>query len=179
MSDPGMVRPQFLRVRNWERFQHYKDRRPPGIKFHTAILDDHALLSLPAITQLVYDRMLLRAAVTDNNIEHDPEWLGQKFNLPPKEIQRSIETLVDAGFLQVAGVKRSASKAIARRKQNGVPKAEAETEKKEPRAHARPNQKPRNLVALPAVLDRCPECEIGAGYHTTDCSRAPKAARDG
>lgn len=151
--------PQFLRVRHWERFQHYKNRRPPWIKFHVSILDDHALLSLPPLTQLVYDRMLLRAALTDNNIEHDPAWLGQKFNLPPKEIQRAIETLVGAGFLQVSGAKRSASRAIARRKQNGVPKAETETEKKEPRAGA-PGNPVRTLSSVPMLRQRCDVCGV-------------------
>jgi hypothetical protein len=29
-----------LRFRNWERFQHYRDRRPPWIKLHRTLIDD-------------------------------------------------------------------------------------------------------------------------------------------
>jgi hypothetical protein len=29
-----------MRVKNWESFQHYKDRSPPWIKFHKSLLDD-------------------------------------------------------------------------------------------------------------------------------------------
>lgn len=109
------MKPQYLRVKNWEKFQHYKDRRPPWIKFHVELLDDHGLSALPLTAQLVYDRLLLWAAKTDNNIEHDPLWLSGKINIPPDVIQEGIETLVVAGFLAIAGRKRHASKAIAKR----------------------------------------------------------------
>ena len=29
---------QYYRVKNWERFQHYKDRNPPWIKLHYEIM---------------------------------------------------------------------------------------------------------------------------------------------
>lgn len=144
------VKPQFLRIRNWERFQHYTNRRPPWIKFHISILDDHTLLSLPPMSQLVYDRLLLRAAVTDNNVEHDPVWLSQKFNLPADEIQEAVVNLVDAGFLSVSGRKRAASKAIAKRQQNGVSEAEAEAET-EREAEAEQTARVLELPALPLL----------------------------
>ena len=34
----GMI----LRILNWEKFQHYKVRRPPWIKLHHSLLDDYA-----------------------------------------------------------------------------------------------------------------------------------------
>lgn len=122
------MKPQYLRVRNWEKFQHYKDRRPPWIKFHVEMLNDHQLSALPLGAQLVYDRLLLWAAVTDNNIEHDPVWLAGKINIPAADIQEAIENLIVAGFLQVAERKRHASKAIARRKQHADSETETETE---------------------------------------------------
>lgn len=30
--------PTHFKVRNWEQFQHYKDRNPPWIKLHFALL---------------------------------------------------------------------------------------------------------------------------------------------
>ena len=33
-------------VKNWWRFQHYRDRRPPWIKIHQSILSDPAVMSL-------------------------------------------------------------------------------------------------------------------------------------
>ena len=29
-----------MRIKNWERFQHFKDRRPPWIKLYRELLDD-------------------------------------------------------------------------------------------------------------------------------------------
>jgi hypothetical protein len=29
-----------IRIKNWKRFQHFKDRRPPWIKLHRDVLDD-------------------------------------------------------------------------------------------------------------------------------------------
>lgn len=147
------MKPQYLRVRNWERFQHYTNRRPPWIKYHVSILDDHTLLSLKPMTQLVYDRLLLRAALTDNNIEHDPDWLAQKFNLPARYIQDAIETLIDTGFLHVAGGKRSASKAIAKRKQKGVTETEAEPEAK-PKTDPEPEDAGGSTFQIPGALKK-------------------------
>lgn len=128
MNDP--LKPQFLRVRNWERYQHYKNRRPPWIKLHVETLDDYELMHLENDAQLVYERLLLLAARTDNNISHDPDWIGGQIVQDPRTVQAAVQTLIAAGFLTVAGRKRSASKAIAARKQNATTEAEqnAETE---------------------------------------------------
>ena len=29
------------RVKNWEKFQHYRDRNPPWIRFYVEVLDDY------------------------------------------------------------------------------------------------------------------------------------------
>lgn len=36
-----------MRVRNWKKFQHFKDRRPPWIKLYRDLLDDPAWHALP------------------------------------------------------------------------------------------------------------------------------------
>src|SRR5436305_2043375 len=115
------MKPQYLRVRNWEKFQHYKNRRPPWVRYHVETLDDYELLSLPYATQLVYDRLLLLAARTDNNIPHDPHRIGGQTNIDAVVVQGAIENLLVAGFLNLAESKRSASKVIARRKQTANP----------------------------------------------------------
>jgi hypothetical protein len=38
---------QWLTIKNWSEFQHYKDRNPPWIKLHRALLDDYAFAALP------------------------------------------------------------------------------------------------------------------------------------
>lgn len=122
----------FLRVRNWERFQHYKNRRPPWIKYHVEALDDHELTSLDFRARLVYALLLLVAARTDNNIPSDPEYIGRQITMDPVDVAIAVKELVDAGFLKETVRKRSASKALAARKQTAMP--ETEKNKKEPRA---------------------------------------------
>ena len=124
------LRPQYLRVRNWEKFQHYKNRRPPWIKLHIELLDDYDLLKLPPVAQLVYDRMLLLAAVTDNNVSNDHAWIAGKLGLTVRQVSAAVESLCSAGFLVVHGRKRPASKAIAKGKQSALSEAEEETETK-------------------------------------------------
>lgn len=147
MSEP--LKPQFLRVRNWERFQHYKNRRPPWIKLHVETLDDYELMHLDNDAQLVYERLLLLAARTDNNISHDPEWIGGQIVQDPRVVQAAVATLISTGFLSVAGRKRSASKAIAARKQSADPEAEqkAETEE-EPETEQSPGLPDESLEEL-------------------------------
>jgi hypothetical protein len=155
------MKAQYLRVKNWERFQHYKDRTPPWIKYHVTLLDDRDMLSLPYATQLVYDRLLLWAARTDNNIDHDPIWLGQKFNIEPLVVQEAIENLLTAGFLVMAGRKRHASKAIAtrtakelaEREQGAVPEAEAESRGEADKEAEADGDSGGGLFAIPASAD--------------------------
>lgn len=127
----------YLRVRNWEKFQHYKNRRPPWVRYHVEMLDDHELLSFNYGTQLIYDRLLLLAARTDNNIPNDQKWISGQTLVDPETTGEALTSLLDAGFLSIAESKRAASTVIARRKQRASdlhqkdsPEAEAETEAK-------------------------------------------------
>ncbi len=55
-----------MRIRNWEKFQHFKDRRPPWIKLYRDILDDFDWFSLdPAAAKTLI--MLWLIASEDNN----------------------------------------------------------------------------------------------------------------
>jgi hypothetical protein len=123
-------KPQYLRVRNWEKFQHYKDRRPVWIKYHVELLDDYELTNLDYVTQLLYDRLLLLAARTDNNIPNDPSYIGRIVSIAPKYVSAGLEKLLIAGFIVVAERKRAASKSIARRSAAAIPETETDREKR-------------------------------------------------
>jgi hypothetical protein len=122
--------PQYLRVKNWETFQHYKDRRPVWIKFHVEMLDDYELTNLDYVTQLLFDRLLLLAARTDNNIPNDPRYVGRIVSIEPKKVAEGIAILLDKGFLVTNVRKRSASKALAKRSAQACLETETETDKK-------------------------------------------------
>ena len=126
-----MTSPQYLRVRNWEKFQHYKDRRPPWIKYHVELLQDFDLTSLDYVTQLLYDRLLLIAALTDNNVPFSSEYIGRIAAIDEQHVAEGVEKLLEQGFLVLCERKRSASKHLARRSAGAIPETETETEKRQ------------------------------------------------
>ncbi len=124
---------QYLRVHNWDKFQHYSGRRPPWVKFHVELLDDYDLMNLPIAAQLVYDRMLLVAARLDNSVENDPKFVGSLLHLPTKVVAPALRTLIDSGFLEVYD-KQDASNALANlyaRDREELSTSEEETETEE------------------------------------------------
>ena len=89
---------QVLIVVNWGRFQHYKDRNPPWIKFHTSLLDDYEFQRLPDAAKWQLLLLWLVAARQDNRIPDDGEWLASLFHVAEDELQ--IDLLVDRGWLE-------------------------------------------------------------------------------
>jgi hypothetical protein len=150
---------QYLRIRNWEKFQHYKDRRPIWIKYHVELLDDYELTTLDYVTQLLYDRLLLLAARTDNNIPLDPGYVSRMVSIEVAQVAVGLDKLLEQGFLVLAERKRSASKVIAKRSASAIPETEKETEKKE--IHKEPEGLRASRDFLPALSGR-PK-PLGAG----------------
>lgn len=88
---------QWLQIRNWSRFQHYKSRNPPWIKVYTALLDDFEFHALPEATQLALIYLWLLAARQDNRIPNDPDWLRERLGMrqPP-----DVGALIAGGWLE-------------------------------------------------------------------------------
>jgi len=58
---------EYFRIKNWKKFQHYKDRCPPWIKLHTELLYDvHGYLSLSDKAKLTLLHCWLAAGLTWN-----------------------------------------------------------------------------------------------------------------
>jgi len=91
-----MTHKQYITVRNWDEFQHYKDRNPPWIKLHRSILDDYdfGLLSDSSKAHLVLIWIL--AASSDGTIPDDPKWVGRRI-AATKPVD--LKTLENKGFL--------------------------------------------------------------------------------
>jgi hypothetical protein len=85
-------------VKNWDEFQHYKDRNPPWIKLHNHLLDDYEfeMLGDAAKGHLLCIWML--ASRTKNEMPFDDKWITKKIGASNKV---NLEALVDAGFLIV------------------------------------------------------------------------------
>jgi len=108
----------YLKVKNWEQFQHYKKRNPPWIKLHRAVFDDYDFESLPNGTQLDLIRLWILAASDSGYVPNDHRLLRR---LSRADHNINIKLLVDKGFLIPY-----ASKMLAPCKQNLIPESESE-----------------------------------------------------
>lgn len=95
---------EYLQVKNWESFQHYKDRNPPWIKLYNHLLDDFDFSCLPDASKAHLLSIWLLASRTENKIPNNSGWIGNKINAT-EEV--NIELLVKLGFLEVNGSKNS------------------------------------------------------------------------
>lgn len=87
---------QFFQVKNFDKFQHYKERNPPWIKVHRSIFDDYEFECLHDASKLHLMLIWVLASQCDNKIPADPEWLKRKLGVNGKI---DLKPLIDKGFL--------------------------------------------------------------------------------
>lgn len=109
-------RPEYLSVRDLERFQHYKNRCPPWVKLYWSILDDPAYLGLSEVDRHRYMMAILIASRVENKILNDGDYLAKLMRLSDPV---DLTALIDSGLL-LAWCKPSASSPLAARKQNAL-----------------------------------------------------------
>ena len=96
---------QIGRPRNWENFQHYKNRRPPWIKSHHALLDDREYQRLPLASRALAPSLWLLASESkDGSFDISIEELTFRLRLPVKDIEAGLKPLIAAGFFTVEHV---------------------------------------------------------------------------
>jgi hypothetical protein len=85
-----------LKVKNWEKFQHYKGVETlKWIKLHCDLLNNFEFESLDELTQLHLIKLWLLAARNNGQINGTPEWLATKIGA--KTV--NIGLMVSTGFL--------------------------------------------------------------------------------
>lgn len=125
------------RVKNWSKFQHYKNRNPPWIRLHVEILDDyksdgaendfHALPDNDKLTLLLIWALASRYNGVIPSIE--PAWLAVKLGID----NPSTDAIIRAGFLipvshASADASADANNTLATQHGDRVPETETETE---------------------------------------------------
>lgn len=88
----------FLRIRDWAKLQHYKDRNPPWIKLYTNTLTQPWWVMLDNETRVLGVAAMLVAASVNNRIPADPEYIQRAAYLPSRP---NWHPLVLAGFVEV------------------------------------------------------------------------------
>lgn len=111
---------RYLSIKNLQKYQHYRDRRPPWIKLHAAIFDDYAFQCLQDASKAHLMLLWLLASQVDNRIPYDLDFICRKLGTTSPV---DMEELILQGFIEVS---QDDGKTLAPRKQ--MPIAETETE---------------------------------------------------
>lgn len=117
---PGFL----IKPKNWDRFQHYKNRNPPWIKLHKDILDDYDWWQLPIASRALAPCLWMLASCYDDGIfDASYEVLSFRFRMTENEVEKALKPLIDSGYFIIA------SNTLACSKQSATPeKSREETE---------------------------------------------------
>lgn len=114
-----------LTPKNWNSFQHYKDRAPAWIKLHKGLLDDFEFHRLPLASKALAPLLWLLASEYDNGeITASTEEIAFRFRLDHADLLVALKPLIDSGFFV-------ASSSLADCKQDAIPEREREKQEKE------------------------------------------------
>ena len=113
----------FLKPKNWEKFQHYRDRCPPWIKLHRDLLNDRAYMNLPIASKAIAPLLWLLASESkDGSFNAASDELAFRLRIASKDIESGLKPLIDNGFFV------DASTMLAPCLQLAIPERETERE---------------------------------------------------
>jgi hypothetical protein len=129
----------YIYVKNWDRFQHYKNRRPAWIKLYLDLFNDDEYLDLTPSDRCLLQACWMGAAEYGNGrCRADLSTLRAR----SKSHKGSLKRLSDAGFIEIR-----ASKALAEVLATEVEveeEQEVEVLSRELPSHAREEDQPKN-----------------------------------
>jgi hypothetical protein len=134
---------EYLQIRNWKKFQHYKDRNPPWVKWHYEVLASEDWVMLADASKLLMPVCMLIGSRNEGRVPNNPTYIKRVAYLDKLP---DLTPLISCGFLSevladasVTQANDSALQADAR-PETETYRTETETEKKE-------------VVALSATTD--------------------------
>ena len=95
------------RIRNWTKFQHYKDRNPPWIKLHVEMLQSEDWVMLDDASKLLAVVCMIIAAKHDGAVPDNPDYIKRVAYLNHRP---NLNPLVKCGFLEILQADASGSK---------------------------------------------------------------------
>jgi hypothetical protein len=109
--------------KNWNTFQHYRDRCPPWIKLHREILNDKEFMCLPLASKALAPLLWLLASESkDGTFDGSLDELVFRLHITPKDYEDGLKPLIHKGFFVVA------SGVLAECYQDAIPETEGEGE---------------------------------------------------
>ena len=136
-----------LQPKNWDVFQHYKDRCPPWIKLHRDLLNNRDYICLPLASKALAPLLWLLASESKDGVfDASTEELVFRLRMTESEVIDGVKPLIDKGFFVIA------SGVLAERKQVALPEREGETETETEKETKR--EKKATVVAHPLTVDQ-------------------------
>jgi hypothetical protein len=89
---------RYIQVRNWERFQHYRDREPPWIKNYTALLSDPNYGELSHAQRSTLHGLWLMYARSSRQCPDDTSWISRQLGV--RVTRATLEALNRAGWIE-------------------------------------------------------------------------------
>jgi hypothetical protein len=120
-------------VKDFDKFQHYKDRAPPWIKLYNSTLDSYEFSRLSDQARYHLLAIMLLASRSNNKIPYDPDWIESRIGATSRV---NLDELVQAGFIELnqplQQLEHVASTALAKRlSREEERREEGEREKKD------------------------------------------------
>jgi hypothetical protein len=113
-----------LTPKNWNTFQHYKDRAPAWIKLHKGLLDDFQFASLPVASRALAPCLwLLASEYEGGEITATLDEIAFRLRMSRGELSEAIHPLIESKFFTID------SDLLAEPEQLAIPEKEKEKEK--------------------------------------------------
>lgn len=113
----------FIRVVNWDKMQHYKDRSPPWIKLHRDLLTSETWVSSSNDDRVLAIAIMMLAADTDNRIPASPRYIQRRAYL---DNAPDLSGLLALNFIEIIEEKDDASTPLADARPEGETEGEGE-----------------------------------------------------
>lgn len=95
---------EHFRIRNWQEFQHYKDRNPPWIKLHRELLNSRTWVALDDASRVLAIAIMLIASENNNEIPLDPGFIQRRAFLSGLP---DLEPLFSIGFIELCSEEKT------------------------------------------------------------------------
>ena len=142
-----------FRVRNFEKFQHYKNRNPPWIKLYTNTLENYEFGSLPDASKAHLTAIWLLASRAEGELPYDSDWISKRINATEKV---DLQLLADVGFIVLdQGEEQSASKPLDQRQRQRQRQKEDT-----PSPSGNGSDPDSSLTDVPASLNHTQDAEV-------------------
>jgi hypothetical protein len=88
-----------LKAKNWQNYQHYKDRKAPWVKLPRSLLDDYDFNALPIASKALAPMLLLLATEhLDGLIDGNVEQISFRLRMTSEQFLEGLIPLLEQGF---------------------------------------------------------------------------------